>query len=110
MGRKDPVRVDYLMLRRSGFLSGNIDQPSCDVARAFFEVIYGTPPIGSTSHVSGFHAGNANLDISGQPSTYVTVLKALANDDDGLSGFDDGKTFPDPTNRNCARSPVPREW
>jgi hypothetical protein len=38
------------------------DQPSCDIARAFFKVLYRTPPISSASHESGTYRRNANLD------------------------------------------------
>ena len=33
-----------------------IDQPGCDIARAFLEVQYHTPAIGSASHKSGADA------------------------------------------------------
>jgi hypothetical protein len=71
-----------------------IDQPSCDIARAFVEVLYGTSLVSSTSHESGFHGRNANLDIS-DGGIRIVALEALANDDYGLAGFDDCKTFPD---------------
>src|SRR5260370_9940632 len=70
------------------------DQPSSDVACAFFKVMYRTPTVSSTSHESRFHGSNANLDIS-DGGIRIVVLKALANDDYGLAGFDDCKTFPD---------------
>jgi hypothetical protein len=40
------------------------DQPGCDIARAFLEVQYHTPTIGSAPHESGTDGSNADLDKS----------------------------------------------
>jgi hypothetical protein len=71
-----------------------IDQPGCDIACAFFEVLYHTPTIGSASHQSGPYGRNIDLDKS-DAGVGIVVLRARAHDDDGLAGFDNRKTFPD---------------
>ena len=71
-----------------------IDQSGCDFACAFFQALYGTTPVSSPSHESGSHGRNGNLDIS-DGGIRIVALEALANDDYGLAGFDDCKTFPD---------------
>ena len=71
-----------------------IDQPGCDIARAFLEVQYYTPTIGSASHESGTYGGNADLDKS-DAGVGIVVLRSRTHDDDGLAGFDHRKTFPD---------------
>src|ERR1700676_2649053 len=71
-----------------------IDQPGCDIARAFFEVLYHTPTISSASHKSGTYGRNADLDKS-DAGVGIVVLRSCTHDDDGLAGFDDRKTFSD---------------
>src|SRR5216684_8371279 len=70
------------------------DQPSCDIARAFFKVLYRAPPVSSASHESGIYGRNADLDKS-DAGIGIVVLRSRTHDDDGLAGFDDRKTFPD---------------
>ena len=70
------------------------DQPGRDIARAFFEVLYHAPTIGSASHESGTDVRNADLDKS-DAGIGIVEFRSRANDDDGLAGFDDGKRFPD---------------
>jgi hypothetical protein len=64
-----------------------IDQPSCDIARAFFEVLYYTPTISSASHESGTYRRNADLEKS-DAGIGTVVLRSRTLDDDGLAGFD----------------------
>src|SRR5882757_8968271 len=71
-----------------------IDQPSCDIARAFLEILHHTPTISSASHESGTYRRNADLDKS-DAGIGIVVLRPRAHDDDGLAGFDDRKTLPD---------------
>src|ERR1700720_2579315 len=71
-----------------------IDQPGCDIARAFFEVLYYTPTISSASHESGTYGRNADLDKP-DAGVGIVVLRSRTHDDDGLAGFDHRKTFPD---------------
>jgi hypothetical protein len=71
-----------------------IDQPSYDIACAFFEVLYHPPTIGSASHESGTDGRNADFDKS-DAGVGIIVLRSRPHDDDGLTGFDDRKTFPD---------------
>src|SRR5258706_1043074 len=71
-----------------------IDQPGCDIACAFFEVLYHTPTISSASHESGTYRRNADLDKS-DAGVGIVVLRSGTHDDDGLAGFDHRKTFPD---------------
>jgi hypothetical protein len=70
------------------------DQPGCDVARAFFKVLYHTPTISPASHESGTYGRNADLDKS-DAGIGIVVLGSRTHDDDGFAGFDDRKTFPD---------------
>src|SRR5882762_6121015 len=70
------------------------DQPSCDIARAFFKVPYRAPPVSSASHQSGTYGRNADIDKS-DAGVGIVVLRSRTHDDDGLAGFDDRKTFPD---------------
>jgi hypothetical protein len=70
------------------------DQPSCDIARAFFKVLYRTPPISSASHESGTYRRNANLDKF-DAGVGIVVLRSRTHDDDGLAGFDNRKTLSD---------------
>ena len=71
-----------------------IDQPSRDIARAFFKFLYHTPPVSSASHQSGTYGRNADLDKS-DAGIGIVVLRSPTHDDDGLAGFDDRKAFPD---------------
>ena len=71
-----------------------IDQPSRDIARAFFKFLYHTPPVSSASHQSGTYGRNADLDKS-DAGIGIVVLRSRTHDDDGLAGFDDRKAFPD---------------
>src|SRR5216683_6196709 len=89
------------------------DQPSCDIARAFFKVLYRAPPVSSASHESGTYRRNADLDKS-DAGIGIVVLRPRAHDDDGLAGFDDRKTLPDrcydwPTRDRPSRGGVVRE-
>jgi hypothetical protein len=71
-----------------------IDQPGCDIARAFLEVQYYTPTIGSAPHESGTDGSNADLDKS-DAGVGIIELRSRSHDDDGLAGFDGCKRFPD---------------
>ena len=71
-----------------------IDQPSRDFACAFFQALYGTPPVSSTSHESGSHGRNSNLDVP-DGGVRILALHALANGENGLAGLDDRKAFSD---------------
>src|SRR5216684_7663886 len=70
------------------------DQPSCDIARAFFKVLYRAPPVSSASHESGIYGRNADLDKS-NAGIGIVVLRSRTHDNDGLAGFHHRKTFPD---------------
>ena len=71
-----------------------IDQPGCDITRAFLEVLYHAPTISSASHERGTYRRNADLDKS-DAGVGIVVLRSRTHDDDGLAGFDHRKTFPD---------------
>jgi hypothetical protein len=71
-----------------------IDQPGRDIARAFLEVLYHTPAIGSASHESGADGRNADLDKS-DAGVGIVELRSRPHDDDGLARFDDCKRFSD---------------
>src|ERR1700730_1727196 len=71
-----------------------IDQPRREVARAFFEVLYHTPPCRSTPDERGCHGRNADLDKS-DAGVGIVVLRSRTHDDDSLAGFDNRKTFAD---------------
>ena len=71
-----------------------IDQPGCDIARAFLEVQYHTPTVGPTPHESGTDGRNADLDKS-DAGVGIIELRSRSHDDDGLAGFDGRKRFPD---------------
>jgi hypothetical protein len=69
-----------------------LDQPSCDIARAFFEVLYHAPKISSASHESGPYGRKADLDKS-----------TTASDACGLSLSCFVETFRRLCRRNCHR-------
>jgi hypothetical protein len=71
-----------------------IDQPGCDIARAFLEVQYHTPTIGSAPHESGTDGSNADLNKS-DAGVGIIEFRSRSHDDDGLAGFDCRKRFPD---------------
>ena len=71
-----------------------IDQPGCDITRAFLEVLYHAPTIGSPPHESGADGSNADLDKS-DAGVGIIELRSRSHDDDGLAGFDGRKRFPD---------------
>ena len=71
-----------------------IDQPGCDIARAFLEVQYHAPTIGSPPHESGADGSNADLDKS-DAGVGIVVLRSRTHDDHSLAGFDNRKTFAD---------------
>src|ERR1700694_2196697 len=70
------------------------DQPSRDIACAFFKVLYHAPTIRSASHESGPYRRNADLDKS-DAGVGIVVLRPRTHDDDGFAGFDHRKTFRD---------------
>src|ERR1700688_1382395 len=70
------------------------EQTGCNIPRAFFEVLYHAPTIGSASHEGGTDGSNADLDKS-DAGVGIVELRSRSHDDDGLAGFDDRKRFPD---------------
>ena len=70
------------------------DQSGCDVTRAFLEVQYHAPAIGSAPDERGCHGRNADLDKS-NAGVGIVELRSRSHDDDGLAGFDGRKRFSD---------------
>ena len=64
----------------------SFDQTGCDIARAFFEVLYHAPTIGSAPHESGADGSNADLDKS-DAGVGIIEFRSRSHDDDGLAGF-----------------------
>jgi hypothetical protein len=89
------LRLIEKPIQQRSMLCG-IDQPGCDIARAFLEVQYHTPTIGSAPHESGTDGSTADLDKSD-----AVELRSRSHDDDGLAGFDGRKRFPDRRDNRC---------
>src|SRR6266478_1242358 len=87
------LRLAKKAIRSLSMLYG-IDQTGCNIARAFLEVLYHAPTIGSASHESGTDGSNADLDKS-DAGVGIVELRSRSHDDDGLAGFDGRKRFSD---------------
>jgi hypothetical protein len=69
-----------------------VDQPGCEVARAFFEVLYRTPPISSTPDECGCRGRNVNLDLS-DPGVRIMAFRPPEHEDNRFAGLYDRKAF-----------------